>query len=89
MLICPVCGKKFEPNHPMRKYCSEECREVAQKTFQQKWRYKKKLETRDLVEARAKRRRQDKRRRIDAAVKITEEMGLRGRKYRNREGEDE
>lgn len=43
---CGLCGSIFTPNHPARKYCCEECKNIARESMQKKrylmlYRYKK------------------------------------------------
>ena len=42
MKICSVCGREFNPGYSWQKYCSPDCRKVAQHQKQREWYYQHK-----------------------------------------------
>lgn len=37
VVICPICGAKFETERPNKKYCSFTCKEAHQRLQRMKW----------------------------------------------------
>ena len=37
VIICPMCGLKFETSRPNKKYCSFSCKEAGAKLRRMKW----------------------------------------------------
>lgn len=37
IVICPICGRKFETKKPNKKYCSFSCKEAGRRLQRMKW----------------------------------------------------
>jgi len=37
VVLCPICGAKFETSRPNKKYCSFTCKEAGAKLRRMKW----------------------------------------------------